>query len=196
MIPPEQLTGLEALQRLREGNRRFAAGRLIHDNQSPARRAEILEHQHPFATIFTCSDSRVAPEIIFDQGLGDLYIVRVPGHFLDSRILGALEYSIEALAIRLILVLGHEQCGMIKAALEGKQQSAHIGEIIQILEPSVKYSRRRPVDLVETAVRSNVELTVARLRESDSSIGKLAVENQLLVTGAFYHLSSGEVRMI
>jgi carbonic anhydrase len=196
MISPEQLTGMEALQRLRAGNQRFAAGGLIHPNQSPARRAELVDQQHPFAVIFTCSDSRVAPEIIFDQGVGDLYVVRVPGHYLDSRILGSLEYAIEALAIRLVLVVGHQQCGMIKAALEGKQQSVHIDEIIQLLEPSVKYSRRRPVDLVETAVRSNVELTVARLRESDSSIGRLAAENQLLVAGAFYHLSSGEVRMI
>lgn len=196
MIRPEPLSGEEALRRLREGNQRFAAGTLENANRSPARRIEIAEHQHPFAVIFTCSDSRLAPEIIFDQGLGDLYVVRVPGHFVDPPILGALEYAVQALEIRLIFVLGHQHCGIIKAAIEGQEYANHIAEVIQLLQPTVAYARRRPVDIQESAVQANVELTVARLRRSEPVISKLVGEGQLLVTGGVYQLGSGSMRTI
>src|SRR5438876_10670259 len=108
----------EAISRLKEGNGRYAGGNLQHPGQTTERRAELANTQHPFATIVSCSDSRVPPEIVFDQGLGDLFVVRVAGNVIDDHALGSIEYAVDHLGVRLIVVLGHQSCGAVKAAKE------------------------------------------------------------------------------
>ena len=115
---PEQPTvaPAEAISKLKEGNSRYTGGNLQHPGQTTERRAELAKSQYPFATIVSCSDSRVPPEIVFDQGLGDLFVVRVAGNVVDDHALGSIEYSVDPLGVRLIVVLGHQSCGAVQAA--------------------------------------------------------------------------------
>src|SRR2546430_7064831 len=117
---PEQpaVAPAEAISKLKEGNGRYTSGNLQHPGQTTERRAELTKSQHPFAVIVSCSDSRVPPEIVFDQGLGDLFVLRVAGHVIDNHSLGSIEYAVDHLAVRLIVVLGHQSCGAVKAAKE------------------------------------------------------------------------------
>src|SRR5260370_868323 len=127
---PKQPTQEEALKRLKEGNSRFVADKLAERNLGKNRRAELAKGQAPFAIILGCADSRVAPELLFDQGLGDLFVVRVAGNVTDPEILGSIEYALTELKAPLIVVLGHEECGAVKAALSEEQLSGNLAKLI------------------------------------------------------------------
>ena len=142
------MDGDRALQKLMEGNTRYVSARLAHPNQTPARRAEVSEGQHPFAVIVGCSDSRLPPEIIFDQGLGDLFVVRLAGHVLNDEALGSIEYAVEHLGTQLIMVLGHDRCGAVTAAVKEGDASGHLGSIMKAIAPAVKKAKDRPGDLL------------------------------------------------
>src|SRR5213080_4668199 len=156
-----------AISKLKEGNGRYAGGNLQHPGQTAERRTELANTQHPFATIVSCSDSRVPPEIVFDQGLGDLFIVRVAGNVINDEGLGSIEYSVDHLGTRLILVLGHQSCGAVKAAREtiaakGKAPG-HIESLVAAIKPAVKATAK---DDLETTVKANVRNVVQALRSS------------------------------
>lgn len=205
-------TPQEALQRLLDGNQRFVANRLLEPNHSPERRAEIAQSQQPFATIFGCVDSRVPPEIIFDQGLGDLFVIRTAGQVIDEAVLGSIEFGSFELRIPLILVLGHERCGAVKASIEalehggghgkGKGKSkphaepGDIGYLIKSLKPAIDKAHAWGMgDLAENAMRANVSLTVARLKKSP--VLSAAVESgRLKIIGGRYDLDSGLVEVL
>lgn len=125
----------EALQARREGNRRFATGQAIHPHQDAARREEVRPGQRPFAAILSCSDSRVPPEVIFDWGVGDLFVVRTAGHGVDDVALGSIEYAVEHLGVPLLVVLGHTRCGAVTAALHGDEAPGHIAAVIRPSSP-------------------------------------------------------------
>src|SRR5438067_11616610 len=141
---PEQPTvaPAEAIAKLKEGNARYTSGNLQHPGQTTERRAELAKSQHPFAIIVSCSDSRVPPEIVFDQGLGDLFVVRVAGNVIDDHSQGSIEYAVDHLAVRLIVVLGHQSCGAVKAAKETiaakTKATAHIQSLITAIQPAVE----------------------------------------------------------
>jgi carbonic anhydrase len=140
----------EAISKLKEGNGRYASGSLQHPGQTTERRTELAKTQHPFATIISCSDSRVPPEIVFDQGLGDLFIVRVAGNVINDEGLGSIEYSVDHLGTRLILVLGHQSCGAVKAAREtiaakGKAPG-HIQSLVTAIKPAVEATAKLSAD--------------------------------------------------
>jgi carbonic anhydrase len=190
------MTPDEALQRLVEGNKRYAAGNFIHPDQDPARRIELAEGQHPFAVIFGCSDSRVPPEIIFDQGLGDLYVIRVAGHIPDENVLGSIEHAVENMGVRLVMVLGHKNCGAVTAAVQGSDAAGHIGSLIKAIRPAVEKVKRQPTALLENAIRANVQMAVAQIRVSQPFLANKVMGNALKVVGAYYDLSSGAVSIL
>ena len=156
----------EALERLMKGNERFVKGRAIQPNGSPEHRRELLAGQEPFAVVLGCSDSRVPPEIIFDCGLGEIFVIRVAGNILDDVVIGSIEYAVEHLGTRLVLVLGHESCGAVGASLEGGEAGGHIDSIVNAIVPAVESVRAQKGDLYENAIKANscAMLRISRLR--------------------------------
>jgi len=187
------VSGDKALQKLMDGNNRYVSAQMSHPNQTPARRSEVIEGQHPFAVIVGCSDSRVPPEIIFDQGLGDLFVVRLAGHVLSDEALGSIEYALEHLGTRLIMVLGHDNCGAVTAAVKGGDIPGHIGSIVKAIAPAVKKAKNQPGDLLENAIRENVAMVVEQLKYSDPLLKELVENGALKIVGAHYHLDDGKV---
>jgi carbonic anhydrase len=198
-------TGDEALEQLLAGNRRFVEGQPLNGGRDDVRRAETAEEQKPFAIVLGCSDSRVPPEVLFDQGLGDLFTVRVAGNTAsDPIVVGSIEYAAEHLGSVLLMVLGHEACGAVRGAAavvtEGAQVPGSIGDVIAPIVPVVKEVRRSAPDvsadaLVERSVQANVHQAVEDLR-SESLLSHLIEKGSLKVVGAEYHLHTGEVELV
>jgi len=189
----------QALQRLLEGNQRYTANRSTDLNESQGRRVELVNGQSPFATIFSCVDSRVPPELVFDRGLGDLFIVRTAGEVIDHAVLGSLQYGVAELKIPLLMVLGHEKCGAVKATIEAVESNSkaedEINWLVEGIRPAVEKAHGQPGDLLDNAVRANVELTVERLK--NSAILKDALQKgDLKIVGARYDLDTGLVEVI
>jgi carbonic anhydrase len=183
------------MKRLLAGNRRFVTENYNRGDIGPARRAELSKGQHPYAIIVDCSDSRVAPEIIFDQGLGDVFVVRTAGNTLDNIVIGSLEYAVEHLGVQLILVLGHEDCGAVKATIgigAGKAEG-HIDAIVQAIKPAVAIARTKPGDVLNNAVAENVDLVVERLRTSQPILGNAVQAGKVKIVGGVYSLKDGSV---
>ena len=198
------LSALEALQRLQAGNRRFVAGAQSRDMiTSQTRRNEVAMGQEPFAIILGCSDSRVPAEIVFDQGLGDLFVIRVAGNIVASSQVGSVEFAAARFGTRLVVVLGHSRCGAILATLEEMQlatgsQSRNLRSIVDRIRPSVEALlatdlRHNPAALVEHAVRANIRASANHLRHGSEVLEELIQRNQLLVVGAEYSLETGTV---
>ncbi|HJP35765.1 MAG TPA: carbonic anhydrase [Gammaproteobacteria bacterium] len=197
------VSAAEALERLRAGNRRFASGERCGTTNRTVERREALDTQSPFAIILGCSDSRVPAEIVFDQGLGDLFVIRVAGNVVAPSQIGSVEFAAERYGTRLVVVLGHSQCGAILATLEELQQpsenqSRNLRSIVDRVRPSVepllKTELRHDVDaLMEHAVRANVAVSVSHLRHGSELLEKLIQNEGLLVVGGEYLLETGEV---
>jgi carbonic anhydrase len=191
----------EALRLLMQGNQRWASGKLEHPHQSAARRRTVAEHQDPFATVVSCIDSRVPPEIIFDRGIGDLFVIRTGAQALDNHVvLGSIEFGPNGYdSARLIFVLGHQRCGAVIAAISaiesGEPAPGHIQAVVNALRPAYRAAAGQPGDLVENMVRAQVRLTVRRLKE-DELISELIAKHGLLVVGGRYDLDSGRVEII
>jgi carbonic anhydrase len=223
---PEQpiVSPAEAIARLKQGNEHFTAGNLQHPHESSAerrymatdsyenvgmtflgmtpakaaeRRAELAKSQHPFATIVSCSDSRVPPEIVFDQGLGDLFVCRVAGNVVDDHSLGSIEYAVDHLAVRLIVVLGHQSCGAVKAAKEtiaakGKAPG-HIESLVTAIKPAVETTAK---DDLETTIKANVKHVVNALRSSKPILKAKIDSGEVQVIGGYYSLDTGGVTFL
>jgi carbonic anhydrase len=182
---------------LKEGNERFVAGRAEHPHQGVDRRADLAKGQHPIAAVLTCSDSRVATEIVFDQGLGDVFVVRNAGHVLDVAVLGSIEYAVAALNVPLIVVLGHTNCGAVQATADsvegGAAPSGHIREVVELLTPSVHAARHAGLTRVDEFVIQHVIETVTQLRIRSATVAAAVTSGALAVVGATYHLADGRV---
>jgi carbonic anhydrase len=198
------ISAQEALERLRDGNRRFVAEIRSRDTlMSQARRNELAIRQEPFAIILGCSDSRVPAEIVFDQGLGDLFVIRVAGNIVASSQVGSVEFAAARYATRLVVVLGHSQCGAILATLEELQQptedqSRNLRSIVDRVRPSVEGLletdlRHDPDALVRVAVRANIRASANHLRHGSEILEQLIQKNGLVVVGAEYSLETGIV---
>jgi carbonic anhydrase len=189
----------EALQRLREGNERYVANKSIDLNESQSRRIELAKGQQPFATIFSCVDSRVPPELIFDRGLGDLFVIRTAGQVIDKAVLGSLEFGVAELKIPLLMVLGHEKCGAVKATVEAVEHNAsaeaEINWLVDGIRPAVEAAKTQSGDLLDNAVKANVSLTVERLKGS-SILSGASEKGDLKIVGARYDLDTGLVEII
>jgi carbonic anhydrase len=194
----------EALARLREGNRRFVANvRARQALANDARRMELASGQEPFAIILGCSDSRVPAEIVFDQGLGDLFVIRVAGNIVAPSQIGSVEFAAARFGTRLVVVLGHSRCGAIVATLDeltrpGDKQSRNLRSIVDRIRPSVEAllatERHHDADaLVDDAVRANVRVSASQLRHGSEILEQLIREEGLVIVGAEYSLETGEV---
>jgi carbonic anhydrase len=194
----------EALERLREGNRRFASGAVAsYRYENFVRRSELADRQEPFAIILGCSDSRVPAEIVFDQGLGDLFVIRVAGNIVAPSQVGSVEFAAERFGTPLVVVLGHSRCGAILAALEelerpSQDQSRNLRSIVRRVRASVEPLlstplRDDPEALVEQAVRANVRASANHLRHGSEVLEQLEEQGKLLIVGAEYSLETGLV---
>src|SRR5688500_12649514 len=198
------ITAHEALQRLRDGNRRFTSNVRSRDSLAgEARRAEVAAGQEPFAIILGCSDSRVPAEIVFDQGLGDLFVIRVAGNIVAPSQIGSVEFAADRYGTRLVVVLGHSQCGAILATIEELtrptvNQSRNLHSIVDRVRPAVEpllrtELRRDPEALVRNAVRANVRISAGHLRHGSGILEHLIEKDGLAVVGAEYSLETGVV---
>jgi carbonic anhydrase len=187
---------LEAVQRLVEGNWRFRAGRLTANPADLHLRQISAQAQSPFAAMLGCSDSRMLMESIFDCGLGDLFVCRVAGNVLDAAVVGSLEYAVDVLNVPLIMVVGHERCGAVQAALEHMQAPGAIGKLVSAILPAAQEAEGQPGDHWHNAVIENVKLVVKQLRSGDSILAARAGSGELLIDGAYYSLSTGEVQLL
>ena len=190
------LTADQALQRLIEGNGRYVAGAATHPDQSPQRRAELAKGQSPFAIVLTCSDSRVAPELFLDQGLGDLFVIRNAGNILDDHVIGSMEYAVEHLHVPLVMVVGHEKCGAVSAAVGGGEAPGHIRSVVEALEPAVEQAKNLPGDKVDNAVRANAQRAVDILTHVEPILKEAVVSGKLLVVPARYDLATGRLEIL
>ena len=193
---PAGLTGQQALQRLIEGNDRFVAGKSIHPDQTTERRVELAGGQSPFAIVLTGSDSRVAPEIFFDQGLGDLFVIRNAGNVLDDHVIGSMEYAVEHLHVPLIIVVGHEKCGAVTAAVAGGEVPGHLHSVVDDLAPAVEQSKGLPGDKVDNAVRANALRGTEILTHVEPILKEAAARTNLLVDAARYDLTTGKIEIL
>ena len=191
-----RMTAAQALETLREGNRRFVSGTLENPRRDAARRADIAGGQHPFAAIVACSDSRVSPEIIFDQGLGDLFVVRTAGNHIDAVGLASIEYAVEHLGVPLVLVLGHSRCGAAGAAVKQDTAGGRPSAIVSALAPAVERAKRLAGDLADNVSRENVRVITARLRSAEPILKNLVDSGRLTIDGAFHDLASGAVALL
>jgi carbonic anhydrase len=187
----------EAISKLKEGNGRYTSGNLQHPGQTTERRTELAKTQHPFAAIVSCSDSRVPPEIVFDQGLGDLFIVRVAGNVINDEGLGSIEYTVDHLGTRLILVLGHQRCGAVDAAREtiaakGKAPG-HIQSLVTAIQPAVEATVNGDLD---ATIKANVKHVVDALRSSTPILKAKVDSGDVKVVGGYYSLDTGGVTFL
>ncbi len=186
-----------ALAALIEGNGRFAAGTPEHPRQDARRREEVLEKgQYPFAAIVGCADSRVPPELVFDQGLGDLFVVRVAGNLVDDLGLASLEYAAAHLGVPLIVIMGHSRCGAVTAAAEAIDAPGRLSAILTALGPSIEKAKGLSGDLVEAAARESVKSTVASLKASEPVLRPLVDRGALRIVGMFYDIERGTVEVV
>jgi carbonic anhydrase len=191
------LTPAEARERLEAGNLRFVSGHLQHPHQDPDARSALAGGQQPFALILGCSDSRVGPELVYDQGLGDLFVVRVAGNVVNDQNLGSIEYAIEHLHVPLIVVLGHRRCGAIEAAREvvtsHGHAEGHLQSLVDALRPAVEATAGQDA---ESTCQANVREIVAALRASEPVLASRIQGGAVAVIGAYYDLETGAVSVL
>lgn len=193
----------QILRLLEEGNRRFVEGTLRHPNQSPVRRQELVDGQAPLAVVVGCADSRVPPEVVFDQGLGDLFVVRVAGNVVGELVVGSVEYALTVLRTPLVVVLGHTGCGAVHAAIEQRRQhrfvSFSLSSIITAIQPAVDRAQQEAEndeDVLDLAVMYNATIMAQRLVERSAVAQNLVRTERLLVVPALYDLETGEVEWL
>jgi carbonic anhydrase len=196
------VTADEALNKLMEGNLRYASGATVQPHQNAARRQELASHgQHPFATVLSCSDSRVPPEVVFDQGLGDIFVIRVAGNVAATDELGSIEYAADHLSTPLVVVLGHTHCGAVTAVVKNEPATPNIAKLVAPIVPAVSGVRQRfsaadTEEVVAKAVEANVWQAVADMYANSPLLKKMATQGKIKVVGAIYDLESGKVRFL
>lgn len=185
----------KALARLVEGNSRFAHGKSTSPNSDAARRADVAKKQHPFAAILGCADSRVPPELVFDQGLGDLFVVRTAGNVPSDFDIASLEYTVKHLGSTLIVVLGHQRCGAVDAAVQDVQETGHLPKILKALEQSVEKSRNMKGNHLDNAIRRNIQDVVEKLQDEEA-LEPFVKAGKLKIVGAYYNMETGLVTLL
>jgi carbonic anhydrase len=185
----------EALQALLDGNDRFVGRKRRYGHQSYSRLQEVAKGQKPFASILGCADSRVPSEIVFDQGLGDLFVCRIAGNVATSEEIGSLEYGSLVLGSKVIMVLGHERCGAVSATLKGEEVPGQIGSLLQAIKPAVEKTKEQTGDKLENACKANILLQIENLKLSPL-LSELINSNQLKIVGGYYDLDSGKVSLV
>ena len=187
--------GVTALARLMDGNRRYVAATVSSGKPVAAQRAALATGQHPFAIVVACADSRVAPEIVFDQSLGDLFVIRTAGNLVDDYALGSIEYAVGHLGTRLVVVLGHERCGAVDAAVKGGDAHGHVRALLDAIAPAVARSRQAGGDPLDAAVVENARAVAQKIRDSKPALAEVA-HADVKIVAARYDLDTGVVTLI
>jgi carbonic anhydrase len=198
--PSRGWTPAAAWAELVNGNERFVTGKYWHPNQDAARRDSLTGGQTPFAVFFGCADSRVAAEIIFDRGLGDLFVVRTAGHVIDPGVLGSVEFGVAMLDIPLVVILGHDSCGAVSATVDavrdGVLPGGYIRDIVERVTPSVLAARQAGMSTPDEIEAEHVRHTLRLLTERSRLIAERVASGQLAVVGAVYNLGDGRARIV
>ena len=193
--PAASVTSDEALKKLNEGNARFVSG-----NRQPLdvakRRTEVAKDQKPFAIVLSCADSRVAPELVFDQGLGDIFVIRTAGEVIDPAATGSIEYAVGHLGVPLIVVLGHQRCGAVAAAVSGANEPGHIADLLKAIQPAVEAVKGKPGDAVDNAVHAQALAVAKQLQSTGPIISESVKSGKLLILAGYYSLDSGKVEVL
>ncbi|AVH62135.1 carbonic anhydrase [Nostoc sp. 'Peltigera membranacea cyanobiont' 213] len=195
-VNPNPISPNEAIRRLLDGNQRFIHQKRQYLSQSLERLLLVAKAQYPFAAILGCADSRVPAEIVFDQGLGDLFVVRVAGNVVSDTVIGSLEYSTTVLGSRLIVVLGHKRCGAVAEALKNEALPGRIGLIVEGIKPSIERVKFRTGDNMQDVVLANIQYQTEKLQESSTILAKLLGEGKLKIVGACYDIDTGKVNIL
>lgn len=199
-LPESPSPQSKSWQRLLDGNARFVSDMPKHPRQDGKRRTEVAAGQKPFAVIIGCADSRTPPELLFDEGLGELFVVRLAGNIVDDAALGSVEFAVAKLGARLIVVLGHEKCGAVAAAVDAVKGAAappgSIGAIVDAIKPAAANVHGQPGDEVDNAVRANVLSIVERLKKASPILSPLVQNGELTLVGARYDLDDGKVQQL
>ena len=190
---------ISAWKALKQGNERFVSGTPLHPSQGIADRAKLVDAQHPTAVIFGCGDSRVAAEIIFDQGLGDTFVVRTAGHVIDSAVLGSIEYAVAVLNVPLIVVFGHDSCGAVKATLDALDNGAipagFIRDVVERVSPSILMGRREGLSTVDDLEGRHVVETGSLLMQRSRIISEAVEAGKCAIVGVPYKLAEGDIKL-
>jgi carbonic anhydrase len=190
----------QALAELHAGNRRFVTGAPRHPNQDAGHRAAVADGQHPFAVIVGCSDSRLAAEIIFDRGLGDLFVVRTAGHTVGPEVLGSVEYAVTVLRTPLVVVLGHDSCGAVQAAraadATGTPPTGHLNAVVDAVVPSLRRAAAEGVDDIDRVVDIHIGCTVEAMLDRSAVLAAEVAAGRCAVVGMSYRLAAGEARVV
>jgi carbonic anhydrase len=187
-------SGGKELQQLIDGNNRYVAGKAMHPRQTRKARAEVARGQKPFAVILSCADSRVPPEILFDQGLGDLFVVRIAGNIATPEAIGSIEFAVKKFGAHFIMVLGHERCGAVEAAQQGQAVPGHIGSVVDPIKENLR-SLKDSKNLA-AAVDLNVEMVVKQLEAAEPVLSEYVKKGEVKIVGARYDLDTGRVSLI
>ncbi|MEH1889354.1 MAG: carbonic anhydrase [Nostoc sp.] len=191
----EDITPDKALQELLDRNDRFANKKRRNPHQTYSRLVEVAKGQKPFASILSCADSRVPSEIVFDQGLGDLFVCRVAGNIATREEIGSLEFGSLVLGSKVIIVVGHERCGAVDATIKGAQVPGQIGSLLEAIRPSVESTKEQSGDKVENACKANILSQIKKLKSS-SVLSKLIDEEKLIIVGGYYDLDTGKISIV
>ena len=183
-------TAGNAVERLKSGNTNFVNDALNNDSQDSSRRKEVIDSQNPFAVILTCSDSRVVPELIFDTGIGELFVIRVAGNVANPSSIASIEYAVSHLYIKLIVVLGHQNCGAVTAALANTDHGKNLDHLLNFIHPAIAISYSKKVDDVS---HIHAKLTAEKLIKNSGIIAKALEGNTLKIIPAYYNLETGQV---
>ena len=184
------------LRELKAGNDHHVTKRYQHPHQSAARQRELAGGQAPHAIVLSCADSRVTPEIILDQGLGDLFDIRVAGNVASDTELASIEYAASHLHTPVVVIMGHQKCGAVTAAAESGEAEGHLPSLLGLIRPAIERARSRPGDLIDNAVHLNVENVVQQVRASRPALAPLVDRGALRVVGAVYSLDTGKVEWL
>lgn len=197
---PAGVSPEEAIKRLKEGNARFTAGKTLHPNAGISRVEETFKGgQHPFATFISCADSRVPVEVVFDQGIGDLFVIRVAGNVADVDELGTAEYGAGHLGSRLLVVLGHTKCGAVTAVVNGDKVGGNIPGLVDNIVPAAERSKKKGLkgaDLIGDAIKENVAQSIADIRKHSEELAHLEHNGTIKIVGAVYHVENGTVEWL
>jgi carbonic anhydrase len=196
LVHAQNLTQEEALQKLKDGNKRFVEGKSVRPRQDQSTIKELSKGQKPFAIIVGCSDSRVPSEIVFDQGLGDLFIVRTAGQVSAAASFGSIEFADRVLGAKLIVVLGHTSCGAVAAAVNVPDVPGHIVYLINEIKPAAEKVKGKPGDMVTNAIYENVRLQVQKFKDLEPVLAKDVREEKIKIVGAVYNLENGKVEFL
>lgn len=194
-VAQNNMTPDEALQKLMDGNKRFVQQKRQNPNQTTARLTQVAQGQNPFAAILSCADSRVPPEIVFDQGLGDLFVVRDAGNIATPEEIGSIEFGTAVLGAKILMVIGHSACGAVKATIKGDAVPGQIGSILEAIKPALANVTGEGDEKLENAIKANVMLQMRRMQASPV-IQQLVTAGKLKVVGAYYDLDSGVISLI